>query len=508
MTFSIDEMFDFGQTLVKKKEYKPPPDPIDWISLNFIDPISKGPIRLEPYQKRILREALTMDSEGYSKYNLVVWSQTKKSGKTALAAAVGSYVAQCIESPNEIVALANDQEQSAGRIFGSMLPTLKQAQWTVPVSSKSQIRSPICYGPSGSVVKAITTNYEKEAGANNGISLWSELWAYKGERLTRLWEEMTPPPTRKFSMRWVETYAGFINENILLQNIYMQVFSEFEKKGKQSKLQKNVEKIWDDLPVYRPNPYTLIFWDHEHRMPWQTGERGKIYYNSQRDTLRASTFSRLHGNYWVESKDNFISHEMWYRSVRQEVKRKKAFYALDASKDNDSVALIGCIRVGDMIHTVDIHIWETEPGKEVNFKDIEDKIIEIKKYIQTPLYYDPYQAVKLAQDLRSKGIQCEEFKQGNDRIKSDTFLYKLYKEGKIINPDNSILKLHVLGAAAKVYADDRVRIVKHSDDYKIEGRDNLETEEKIKPKKTDGIVAQSMAAYKAYMNKSGGWAGL
>lgn len=494
MTLTYSELFDFAETQFIKPTYQKPPVPSDWIVDNFIDPVSDNSMILSPWQGRLIDEALQVDSQGYSKYDLVVWAQPKKSGKTTVAGAVGAYVSHCMESPNEVSCVANDQEQSAGRIFSAMLPTLKRLGWVTPVSIKSVVRDPTAYGPNRSVVKAITTNYEKEAGGNQGLSLWSELWAYKGERLTRLWEEMTPPPTRKFSMRWVESYAGFIGENLLFQEIYLKVFRDFTE----VELTPGAFRLWDDLPVYvTDSGTTLIFWDHEHRMPWQTEE----YYAKQRDKLRESSYIRLHENRWVDSADTFITFEMWQQSCRIDIPKRRAIYALDASKNNDCAALVGCVRQGDAVLTTDVHVWEPENGKEISFPDLEKTVLQLYQsgLLHPPLYYDPYQCVKLAQDLRAKGIPCQEFKQGTDRIKADTFLYKLYKEGKIFNPGSNILRRHVLAAATKVVGDEKIRIVK-PDESEQQGLDPKLI------KKVDACVAQSMAAYKAYLRKSGGWA--
>ena len=285
---TIDEIFDFAANHCSDRPITPA---VQWISENFIDPISKQLVILQPFQRRILRRACEVMPDGSSRYELVLWSQVKKSGKTATAAAVASWVASEIESPQEVSCVANDQEQSAGRIFAAMMPTLQRLGWRTPTTPVGALAYNIA---SGSMVKAITTNYKGEAGGNQGLSSWSELWAYSGERLQRLWDELTPPPTRRFRMRWVETYAGFKNESKLLWGMYTRIFRD----GDERFLQPDVVKLWDDLPVYElQEDKMLVFWDHSHRMPWQT----PMYYRSQEAQLRPSSYRRLHGNDWQES---------------------------------------------------------------------------------------------------------------------------------------------------------------------------------------------------------------
>lgn len=493
---TIDDLFSIGRQAIGQVASCDTLQPaVPWIEEHFVDPITKRSIQLHPIQKRILRHALQYDESGHSRYSLVVWSQPKKSGKTAVAAAVGAWVANCVEVPNEISCVANDQEQSASRIFAAMLPTLASLGWEVPDSP----RSTLAYNrATGSVVEAITTRYQGEAGGNQGITLWSELWAYSGERLNRLWDELTPPPTRKFAMRWVETYAGFRQESLLLYGFYRRVFADNSEKT----LNPGVVKLWNDLPVYAiPDERMLVYWDHIPRMSWQTFE----YYATQRAQLRPTAYARLHTNTWVDSSESFITQEMWDASLgRQGPLLVPAIYALDAAKNDDCVALVGCVRIGTVVHVADVHVWESN-GSEYDYNEIMRRILELwhNGLLKPPLYYDPYQAVKLAQDLRAAGLACEEFSQGAERVRADTCLYKLFRSGSIVCWNHPQLRQHVLAAHAKRVGGDKeeYRIVKPDAEggQQASGR-HLQ--------KVDAAVAMSMSAYMAYTSstKSGGWA--
>ncbi|MGB4825059.1 MAG: hypothetical protein WBP82_09175 [Leuconostoc mesenteroides] len=126
-------------------------------------------VELGEAQKRICTHVLTPRPDGRFPYRTVFYSTIKKEGKTTLAGMVGAWWAACIEPPNLILTLANDQEQSAGRIFGAMTPTLAGLGCKVPtaISSKPEVRI-----PNGTVVQAITNNYAGQAGANYGLTLW------------------------------------------------------------------------------------------------------------------------------------------------------------------------------------------------------------------------------------------------------------------------------------------------------------------------------------------------
>jgi hypothetical protein len=130
---SVDEVFDFAERSCEERVITPA---VPWITENFVDPVTNRLVQLEQFQKRILRRACEIMPDGSSRYNLVVYSQTKKSGKTAIAGAVGAWAACNVEVPNEISCVANDQEQSSGRIFAATIPTLRRLGWVVPTSPK------------------------------------------------------------------------------------------------------------------------------------------------------------------------------------------------------------------------------------------------------------------------------------------------------------------------------------------------------------------------------------
>jgi hypothetical protein len=125
----------------------------------------------------------------------------------------------------------------------------------------------------GTTITAIASEYAGAAGSNHGLTSWDELWGYTSEKARRLWEELTPVPTRKNSLRFITTYAGWENESALLWDLYRQgVDAEEHRDGQAVRLD-------PESPIYEnPGARLFVYWDHEPRMPWQTG----AYYESQR----------------------------------------------------------------------------------------------------------------------------------------------------------------------------------------------------------------------------------
>jgi hypothetical protein len=109
-------------------------------------------------------------------------------------------------------------------------------------------------------------------------------------------------PTRRNSVRFIDTYAGFEGESDLLFSLYkLGVHLDEHAEGQG-------ERLHPTLPIFANRAARLfVYWDHEPRMPWQT----PAYYASQRRTLRPPTYLRLHENRWTTGISTFITPDLW-----------------------------------------------------------------------------------------------------------------------------------------------------------------------------------------------------
>lgn len=505
----------------------------DWskvVEYNGIVDLTRAPkIKLLDYQKEILDKILTpyqctcpikisKDGEvsvdesceshqkgivGKFKYSTVIWSQPKKHGKTQIAGAVAAWFAAKIEPPNFVLTLASNQEQSAGLIFSALKPTIFALAGKVPTATNAvpEIRL-----PNGTLLKAIPNNYAGQAGGNYGATFWSELWTYKSERDRKLWDELPPVPTRFNSIRWVETYAGFEDESELLKDQFLRVFEDFKETKIRTKSENGnvvepvpgLEHIRTNLGTgyERPSCYHIpdeglfMFWDHEIRAPWITEQ----YIKEQKAENRYSTFIRLWENRWQASEGTFLSPpELYDQCVTLDGEEWGPMYlAGDASQRNDMSAIVGVqkrkVRLfgeeQERYRVMLVRAWDPH-GQDL---DLDETIAKYVKQIYDmglllgPFRYDPFQMHQVAVNLRKKGVPCMEFNQGQERLKADTFLWRLFNKELIDLYPSQILEDHVKAANAKEYENEQVRIIKG---------------EASNPRKVDAAVALSMACWTA-----------
>jgi hypothetical protein len=474
------------------------PQPSKWIEDNVFDFTTvnlatfdynrAARLRLTARQRRIIDHCLTPQANGRLRYDTVVWSEPKKSGKTMIAAAVGAYFAANVGAPNIIYCVANTEQQSSSRIFGQMAPTIFRLVGRFPTS---QTARPVMQLPNGTLVRAIPNNYSAEAGGNYGLTLWSETWAMKQAGDQRLWDELVPVPTRPISLRWVETYAGFSDEDTPLRRIFLQIFQEFDERA----LCPGVRQVAElsDLPCYElPDARLFVYWSHEHTMPWQLDQAGQDYYTAQRLELTANTYRRLHENWFVQSTGAFLDETTLARSLQLAGPlAEPMIFAADASQRRDTTALVGARRVSiagdDYYQTGYVQVWDPR-GQDI---DLEATLAETvrtlwQQGLLRELWYDPFQLHQVMLNLRREGIPVFEFNQGIDRVKSDTFLMRTYRAGRIQNYHTPDLLAHLRAARIQEQEAGRVRLIKGT----------LSTENQI-----DAAVAQSMAVWKASLRE-------
>jgi len=403
-------------------------DPVAFIREVLINPETGEHFQLYPAEERFLRAAFTPDRGGRLPFPEIIFSASKKSGKTTLAAMVMIYVIVCLGGPYaEGYCVANDFDQAQGRVFQAACRII-EASPLLSGSAKTTANK-IEFLSTGATITAIASEYASAAGANPTITVFDELWAYTSERSRRLWDEMIVVPTRKVSVRLTVTYAGFAGESELLDSLY--------KRGLQG------EEIAPAL--YRQRDL-LMYWSHEPVAPWQTPE----WIDQMRAQLRPNAFLRMIENRWVTSESSFVDMEWWDACVDADAHpiladpRLSVWLGLDASVKRDSTAIVACTfdRDAKRVRLVWHRIFQPSPNDPIDFEQtIEATLLELRsRYNVREVKFDPYQMQASAQLLRAAGVPMNEFAQSVPNLtEASTNLYELIKGRNIVAyPDDEI----------------------------------------------------------------------
>jgi hypothetical protein len=363
------------------------------------------PFRLTEHQRVIFDTADDLREF----WNQFIYSSIKKTGKTTVNAS--KTIKWALEHPDdELIVQANDYEQSVGRVFTAI----------VKLCDKNKIRCRVLSDriifPNGSVIRAIASDFAGEAGASQGFHSCDEPWGIVTENGIRLLEELTPL-LNKPSIRFISTYAGWLNQSKWLWDLYLQGVGKREHPQGQARYVSN--KL--DLPLYlNAEAGIFTYWDsgvEARRMPWQQGPKADRYYEQQRRNLRAGAFARLHLNQWGSGDDKFISAEMWESITDDELSpitegAVGLFGGWDAAPKRDSTAVVFVRWEGNKIQVVNHRIFKPGFLKPVDFQLVEDYVREIvaRNHV-VKIYADPYQLFSTIQKLQKENYPVEEYQQ-------------------------------------------------------------------------------------------------
>ncbi len=415
------------KSLVKPPSLKNPAyrtDIIKFAEEQFYIPETRKPIVLESFQKKDILQPIFY---GETRPTMALVGQTKKSGKSTLAAMVAAWQLFCGEDYSETYMAARDLQQGQWIVFSKLVKAIEMnPNMLLNVNiTKDAVERPA----TGSVVRCLPTEISA-AGLNPNLVIFDELWSYDLESMTRFFEEMTTVPTREHPLTLIVSYAGY-DEDSLLYELY--------KKGQKG-----------------GDPTFFFYWDHKNRMPWQT----KKYLKQQRGRLRPNTYLRLHENRWTSSESAFIPLEEWDNCVDRSHKplipgvipSPPLYCSIDIGIKHDSSAVTGVYRDKSTVKLALAECWIPSKKQPLDIDETVGRYLREanKNFNLKVVYFDPYQCHQLATELKKEGIKMQEFPQTTDRLtQMGQNLYNLITGGNLLLYPHKEMRKHAEKTLAK-----------------------------------------------------------
>lgn len=376
-----------------------------------------GPIILTEVQKRILLHCFTKDAEGKFPYDTIVWSTPKKEGKTTIGALVCEWYGSSQEPPNEIYIVANTEKQAVGRVYRTLLRSVRLNPSLRPYARLSDEQIVL---PNDTLLQPLASNPNSVSGSNHGLVEFDELWSYKGESFRLLYDELTQVPTRENSLHFITTYAGFEGVSELLWELYLRGVSKTEHPEGQG------EKVpgLADLPCYR-NGRLFVYWDHENRAPWKS----QRWLDDQRRKFkgRPSGWLRFYENRWATAEETFIEPEKWDKCIPRDedgqptvrpllpTNKIPLFIGIDAASKRDTTAVVATYydNQAKKVRLAFHRIWTPQPGVDFDLDAVVGEyLIDVRaKYNVRLIRADPNHLHQTRINVGKRGVVIEEFKQ-------------------------------------------------------------------------------------------------
>lgn len=377
-------------------------------------------------------------------------SNIKKTGKTFINGALLAW--RWLALPGLHFCVANDLDQSMSRQFQEIAEMAKRNQF---LKDKVRITKNIIeFIPTGSIIQALAGDASGNAGANFLTVSFTELWGAINESDIRNFEELTTPPGSFFglpALRVCDSYAGWLDESEVWHGLVDQGLSG--------------ERIKGDWPLYQ-NGGLLLFHATgafaQKKCFRGTTKEADAYYKDQKTVLRENSFKRLHENIRTLNVGNFVDQDAWESLIDKELQPLPAgsqipvYVGLDlaVAAGGDNCALIGVYFHEGKVKVAFYRVWKGGKLriKKLNLSEsVEPFILDLaQNYNIEGVYFDPWQAIHLAERLREAGINCVEVSQTHgSRGPKDTALYEMAVNGTLVLFNDTELKNMAIGANAK-----------------------------------------------------------
>lgn len=427
--------------------------------------IDGQPVKLTDWQRAVLagwwdhRETVTT----------LGISNVKKSGKTFTNAVLLCW--RWLAMPGLHFAVANDLDQAAARQFDEIANMARRNAFlrqNVKFSGKT-----LEFLPTGAILAALAGDATGNAGANHLTVSHTEAWGITYEGDIRNWEELTPPPGKFYGLpplRIADSYAGYLEES--------NTWHELVDRGLAG------ERLAGEWPVYLSGGLLLFHIDGQEaqrRCYRGSSQEAAVYYFDQRASLRENTYRRLHENERQVNVGTFIDQETWQALVSADhhplpAGSKEPLYVgldLAVAAGGDNCALIGVYFDEDKVK-IGLHkVWQGGRLRlrKLSLSDtVEPFILGLaRNYNLQGVYFDPWQAIHLAEHLRSAGINCVEVKQTHaTRGPKDTALYEIATRGGLVLYNDQELSNMTAGASAKELGNGMIYLQKAGGRSKID----------------------------------------
>jgi phage terminase large subunit-like protein len=442
-------------------------DVVDWAESSWIVPETKQPIVLRAWQKAALHAMFPPDGSP-SPWETFLISTVKKAGKTTLDAIATLYAALSFPAPETAYCVANDLAQAQERVF-DLIAKQVRAQGLVARGEATVSADTITFPETGTRIVALPADFAGAAGAIFGITSWTELWAFRYEDHSRLWEELTPVPHRR-SLRIVDSYAGFTGDSPILEPMWQRALAGTRLDGR--------------LPIYA-NGRLWAFIDQgeeAQERAWRGDPDGAAsYYAEQAASLRPGTYARLHLNQWQSGEEAFITAEDWdacidpsWRPLGPDEDTEpplRLSVGVDAATKHDCAAVVAVAHDGDKVRLVQHRIWSPRFGKSLDLEQTVERYLRHlrKHYRLGTISYDPFQMAAIAGRLSGEGLRMQELPQTSGNLTAAAQnLYELIQGRTLALYADKELRKHALNAVALETARGW-RLAKEKSSSKIDG---------------------------------------
>jgi phage terminase large subunit-like protein len=331
-----------------------------------IDEWDGEPLKLEPWQRRMMGEAMAYDEGGWPVWRSVVLILPRKNGKTMLLAAYAVYRLLTSEGSPEIV-LAAASDKQAGRLFDAAATFCRRNDELADLVRIRDYVGEIVREDGGGRILRVASDSKTLHGYNPSLVVCDELAQWTTTTLRKAFEALTTGGgARKAPQVFTITTAGDARdrEDSILGRMLDGAVSHGEVEERPgltiARLPESQMLLYNyEAPTSDPRDTRAM--KLANPASWIT----VAYLRKQaaNPELSNAAVLQLHGCVWAAGEEHYLPDGAWraVAAVRRVYEGEAITMAFDGSYSNDSTALVGCTLDG---HVFVIGVWEKPEGDE------------------------------------------------------------------------------------------------------------------------------------------------
>ena len=335
----------------------------DWCERHCVQSIDRfdgRPLILEPWQRRIMAEALAEEAEDETYWRTVVLVIPKKNGKTSMLAAYALYhLLEDDGSPEILLAAATDKQ--AGRLFDTAVRFVKSDAWLAAHLVIREHEGQIARADGFGTLYRISGDSGAVAGYNPSLVVADELAEWTTPRRRRTWGDVATAGrmARRHAHVFVISTAGEPTERV--GGILGQLIDRNELDG-------DTERVHRALTISRNHRAKTLVYNYDANThdpadldairaanPAAWIDSRTLVELAASPDLTPGKFLQLHGCVWAASEAGYLTLEEWRGLARPGVLGDREEVLL-GFRGAEGCALVACRRADGRLFS--LGVWE------------------------------------------------------------------------------------------------------------------------------------------------------
>jgi phage terminase large subunit-like protein len=410
-----------------------------------------NPIKLQEWQKELLRESFILDENGLFKHRTIYWGMARKNGKSSLATGIGLWSLFMHDEGGETYSCAATKDQA--RITFNDARKLIEA--SPDLSSMTKLyRDAIELPLTGSVWRVLASESFGAEGLNGSCVIFDEIHAL-GDR--KMWDVMQlSMASRKQPLMIATTTAGTKSDQTGQDSTAFGLYNHLKRVASGETIDPSFFGAWWEAPPEA---------DHRTEEAWKAGNPGYGVLNSPEDfkSMVARTpeaeFRTKRCNQWVSSQLSWLPTGTWDACKGETTLEGKDYIlGLDGSFSGDAT-VVTYATIEEVPQVGIVGAWEKDAQIHddtwrVDVLEVEDRIREFVKHNPNvkEIACDPYRWTRTMQVLAEEGYPIVEYPSTNARrmVPACSKFYDAVVDQKLIHDGNPLLARHLSNAVVKV----------------------------------------------------------